>query len=197
MPNGARLIGDDMAQIRFFKVATLPGTLEPDSFYFVENGSYSESYLTNSAGVARSIGNSAMINALINEALASLPGTGAPILFVADIAARDALEPEGAIFVLVQDASADPTVDAGAALYAWNPATSAWLKVAEYESMDVELNWDAINGRPTSTPAQIDTAVSQAHTHANKSTLDKFSEDGGLVRFGGQPIPAEWNGAAW
>ncbi|HCK4406161.1 TPA: hypothetical protein N0G54_006535, partial [Pseudomonas aeruginosa] len=85
-----------MAQIRFFKVATLPGTLEPDSFYFVENGSYSESYLTNSAGVARSIGNSAMINALINEALASLPGTGAPILFVADIAARDALEPESA-----------------------------------------------------------------------------------------------------
>lgn len=109
-----------MAQIRFFKVATLPGTLEPDSFYFVESGSYSESYLTNSAGVARSIGNSAMINALINEALASLPGTGAPILFVADIAARDALEPESAIFVLVQDASADPTVESGAALYAWN-----------------------------------------------------------------------------
>lgn len=53
-----------------------------------------------------------MINALINEALASLPGTGAPILFVADIAARDALEPESAIFVLVQDASADPTVEA-------------------------------------------------------------------------------------
>ncbi|TEJ51188.1 hypothetical protein IPC609_14785 [Pseudomonas aeruginosa] len=186
-----------MAQIRFFKVATLPGTLEPDSFYFVENGSYSESYLTNSAGVARSIGNSTMINALINEALSSLPGTGAPILFVADIAARDALEPEGAIFVLVQDASADPTVESGAALYAWNPATSAWLKVAEYESMDVELNWDAINGRPTSTPAQIDTAVSQAHTHANKSTLDKFGEESGLVRFNGQPIPAEWNGTAW
>lgn len=197
MPNGARLIGDEMAQIQFFKVATLPGTLQPDSFYFVENGSYSESYLTNGAGVARSIGNSAMINALINEALASLPGTGAPILFVADIAARDALEPEGAIFVLVQDASADPTVESGAALYAWNPATSAWLKVAEYESMDVEINWDAINGRPTSTPAQIDTAVSQAHTHVNKSTLDKFSEESGLVRFGGQPIPAEWNGAAW
>ncbi|MFG9650985.1 hypothetical protein ACEP3U_22040 [Pseudomonas aeruginosa] len=39
-----------MAQIQFFKVATLPGTLQPDSFYFVENGNYSESYLTNSAG---------------------------------------------------------------------------------------------------------------------------------------------------
>ncbi|MFU3311610.1 hypothetical protein ACM7MB_32660, partial [Pseudomonas aeruginosa] len=80
---------------------------------------------------------------------------------------------------------------------AWNPATSAWLKVAEYESMDVELNWDAINGRPTSTPAQIDTAVSQSHTHVNKSTLDKFGEESGLVRFNGQPIPAEWNGTAW
>lgn len=64
--------------------------------------------------------------------------------------------------------------------------------------MDVELNWDAINGRPTSTPAQIDTAVSQSHTHTNKVTLDKFGEELGLsVLFNGQPILAEWNGTAW
>ncbi|MDT4835736.1 hypothetical protein FQZ97_694100 [compost metagenome] len=188
-----------MALLKFFKVATLPGSLEADSFYYVENGSYAESYLTNSAGEARSIGNSAMINALITEALSSLPSSGAPVLFVADIAARDALEAdlEQAVFVLVQDATDDPTVTAGAALYAWNPATSSWLKVAEYESMDVTLTWDAIQGRPTSTPAQIDTAVSQTHSHANKATLDKFSESGGLPRYNGAPIPQEWDVANW
>ncbi|MCY1448907.1 hypothetical protein D9M71_656160 [compost metagenome] len=188
-----------MALLKFFKVATLPGTLEPDAFYFIPNGSYAEGYLTDSAGEAKSIGNSTMINALISEALSALPSSGAPVLFVADIAARDALEPslEQAVFVLVQDATGDPTVTAGAALYAWNPATSTWLKVAEYESMDVTLTWDAIQGRPTSTAAQIDTAVSQTHSHTNKATLDKFGESGGLLRYNGAPIPKEWDGANW
>lgn len=188
-----------MAVIQFHKVAVLPGVLQPNAFYLVENGSYCESYVTNSAGVARALGNSAMINALITAALSSLPSSGAPVLFAADIAARDALEPslEQAVFVLVQDASDDPTVTSGAALYAWNPATETWLKVAEYESMDVQVTWASIVDGPSSTPAQIDTAVSQAHTHANKTTLDKFSESGGLPRFSGAPIPAEWDTANW
>jgi hypothetical protein len=188
-----------MATIQFHKVSSLPGTLAADSFYFVLNGTYAEGYLTNSAGEARSIGNSSMINALIAEALSSLPSSGAPLLFVADIAARNALEEDltQAVFVLVQDATGDPTVTAGAALYAWNPATTSWVKVAEYESMDVTLTWSAIQGRPASSPAQIDSAVAATHSHTNKATLDKFSEAGGLVRFDGSPIPAEWNGANW
>lgn len=188
-----------MALIQFYKVTTLPGTLQPDSLYFVLNGDYSEAYLTNAAGEAKAIGNSSMINALITDALSSLPSSGAPVLFAADIAARDALEPSltQAVFVLVLDASADPTVDAGSAMYAWNPATSAWLKVAEYESMDLVLSWDAISGKPVSTPTQIDSAVAASHSHANKATLDKFSEAGGLVRFNGTAIPAEWNTNNW
>ncbi|OEC59443.1 MULTISPECIES: hypothetical protein [Pseudomonadaceae] len=188
-----------MSTIQFHKVSSLPGTLAADAFYFVQNGTYAEGYLTNAAGEARAIGNSSMINALITDALSSLPSSGAPLVFVADIAARDALEGSltSATFVLVQDATGDPTVTAGAALYAWNPSTTSWLKVAEYESMDVTLTWNAIQGRPTSTPAQIDSAVAASHSHANKATLDKFSESGGLLRFNGSPIPAEWNGSNW
>lgn len=188
-----------MALVKFYKVTSLPGTLEPDSLYFVLNSGYTESYLTNAAGEAKAIGNSAMINALIADALSSLPSSGAPVLYAADIAARDALEPslEQAVFVLVADASDDPTVDAGAAMYAWNPTSSTWIKVAEYESMDVEITWALITDGPSSTPAQIDSAVSASHSHANKATLDKFSESGGLVRFDGSPIPAEWDGANW
>ena len=188
-----------MSTIQFHKVSSLPGSLQPDSFYFVQNGTYAEAYLTNAAGEARAIGNSSMINALITDALASLPSSGAPLVFVADIAARNALEGSltSATFVLVEDATGDPTVNAGAALYGWNPATTSWLKLAEYESMDVTLTWTAIQGRPTSTPAQIDSAVAATHSHANKATLDKLSESGGLLRFNGAAIQNEWTGANW
>jgi hypothetical protein len=188
-----------MALVNFYKVTSLPGTLEPDSFYFVLNSGYTESYLTNAAGEAKAIGNSSMINALITAALSSLPSSGAPVLYAADIAARDALEPTltQAVFVLVADATDDPTVTAGAAMYAWNPTAEEWIKVAEYESMDVELTWASITGGPTSTPSQIDSAVSASHSHSNKATLDKFSESGSLVRFNGAAIPAEWATNNW
>lgn len=186
-----------MANVQFFKVSTLPGSLQPNAFYYVENGAYAESYVTNQAGVAKALGNSAMINALINDALSSLPSSGAPVLFVADIAARDALDPEQAVFVLVQDATGDPTVTAGAALYAWNPATSAWLKVAEYESMDVQLTWAAIQGKPSSSPAQIDTAVSQSHAHANKATLDLIGAGADGLTYNGSPVGSSWATNNW
>ncbi|MGA4815457.1 hypothetical protein ACPA9J_10380 [Pseudomonas aeruginosa] len=138
-----------------------------------------------------------MINALINEALASHPAPARRILFVADIAAR---RPGAGVgdAVLVRDASADPTVESSAALYAWNPATSAWLKVAEYESMDVELNWDR-NQRAADLDAGADRhcRFPGAHAREQVDAGQVQRNDGGLVRFGGQPIPAEWNGAAW
>src|SRR5690606_6161716 len=102
-----------MALVKFYKVATLPGSLEPDSFYYVENGSYAESYLTNSAGVARAVGNSAMISALVSAAIAAALADHNSMEVVADIAARDALVLERNVPVLVIDASGDPTVDAG------------------------------------------------------------------------------------
>lgn len=186
-----------MANVSFFKVSTLPGSLQPNAFYYVDNGDYAESYLTNQAGEAKALGNSAMINALIATALASLPSSGAPVLFVANIAARDALAPDDAVFVLVQDATGDPTVSVGAALYAWNPATSTWLKVAEYESMDVQLTWAAIQGKPTSTPAQIDSAVNQSHSHPNKTTLDKLGADADGLLYDGQGIRSRWDSLNW
>lgn len=138
-----------MFSVIFHKVAALPGTLEPGAFYFVENGAFAEAYLTTQAGEPRAIGNSAMINALIAAALSEWPSGGAPVLFAADIAARDALAPElvQAALVRVQDASADPTIAAGGALYAWNPDTLAWIKLAEDESLDLGsmANQDANN----------------------------------------------------
>lgn len=51
--------------VKFYKVVTLPNVLEPDSFYYVNSGGpYAEGYLTDSAGVAKKIGNTEMIEAL-------------------------------------------------------------------------------------------------------------------------------------
>lgn len=186
-----------MANIKFNKVTTLPATLEADSFYFVANGSYAESYVTDSTGVARTIGNSEMINALIETALANWNTSTVEI--VADIATRDALIAGLTIstMIMVVDASADTTVTSGSALYAFNASDSAVHKISEYESMDVVIQWSAIQNGPASTPTQIDEAVSQRHSHANKATLDKFSEDVDGALFNGAAIDPRWKTTNW
>lgn len=74
------------------------------------------------------------------------PPTWAPInsgpevfRVVETIAERDLIVEEEPVLCLVKDATADSTVDAGAALYVWEPSgeTGAWSKIAEYESLDV------------------------------------------------------------
>lgn len=188
-----------MAAVKFYKVATLPGTLEADAFYYVENGTFAESYLTNSAGVARSVGNSAMINALINDALAGWSGNASSLEIVADIAARDALVATLDVnaMILVVDASADATVTSGSALYAYGASNTTVYKLAEYESMDVVLQWSSIVGGPSSTPAQIDTAVSQSHTHANKATLDLLGADADGLTYNGAGVSSRWATNNW
>lgn len=188
-----------MALVRFNKVTTLPGTLAADTFYFVENGSYAESYITDSTGVARSVGNSAMISAIVQAALAEQAASANQLEIVADITARDALTVtlDYSAMVLVIDASADATVDTGSALYAWDYTGTTNYKIAEYESLDVVAQWSSINGRPTSTAAQLDAAVSQAHSHSNKAVLDKIGEGAEGLLFDGAPVSSAWTTANW
>lgn len=188
-----------MAKTAFYKVTTLPGTLEANAFYYVLNGNYAESYVTDNAGVAKALGNSAMINALIDQALANWSGAASTVSIVADIAARDALIAtlDANAMILVVDASADPTVTQGSALYAYAADTDTTYKIAEYESMDVVLNWSDIVGGPTSTPVQIDNAVSLAHSHANKATLDKLGEDAEGLLFNGVGVGGRWATNNW
>lgn len=50
-----------MADVKFYKVTSLPPVLEANSFYYVENGNYAEAYLTDNVGVAKKVGNTQMI----------------------------------------------------------------------------------------------------------------------------------------
>ena len=180
--------------LRFNQVTTLPGTLTPSTFYFVANGTYAESYLTDAAGVAKSIGNSAMINALIDVRLADFN----TLEVAANITERNALA-SGAqrnFTVLVADATDDATVSSGAALYVWKEVGATWVKVAEYESMDVVLQWSNLQGKPTSSPTEIDEAVSASHTHANKALLDGLSSDSDGLMVNGNYVQS-WTTTNW
>lgn len=187
--------------LKFHKVTTLPGSLEADSFYFVVNGAYAESYITSSDGTAKSIGNTAMITAIANDLIADAIAQAAasPIDIVADIAARNALTATATMnrIILVTNATGDPTVAAGAALYVWNEAAGTTTKIAEYEGMDITLTWASIQGRPTSSVSQIDDAVSKRHTHTNMTTLDKLGDSGGALTYDGQAVSANWNTTNW
>lgn len=130
-----------MAEVRFHKVSALPAveSLETNALYFVQNGTYAEAWLTSDDDdpvVAHAIGNTGMI-----EAIAGALAGGGGFVLADDITDRDSLTAGATPFlVLVLDATDDPTVDAGAAMYAWVPGSPGeYVKVAEYESMDLDI----------------------------------------------------------
>lgn len=204
--------------IKFHKVSTLPGVLEADSFYFVENvgaghESFAESYVTNSSGVAKSIGNSAMIEQLITEKIAGMIVPGMDLQFAADITERDLLiaNTEIRLMVMVLDATGDSTVASGAAMYAYDydgfeadtdPGKSRadyTYKIAEYESLDVVVNWTDVVGRPNKSAVEIETAVNQSHTHTNSAVLDALTEDlvTGSLLYKGEQVGSTWTDNDW
>lgn len=181
-----------MAALNFYKVTTLPGTLQPNAVYFVLNGAYAETYVTDASAVGKSVGNTAMIQAVA----AGLGGTS-QVEVVANITARDALTLTKNTMVLVVSAIGDATVASGAALYVWIQSSTSFTKVAEYESMDVVVQWASIQGKPTSSASAIDTAVTNSHTHTNKASLDKIGEAGGLLTYNGAAVSTQWVATDW
>lgn len=109
------------------------GKIDDGSLNLVENGKLKNSYLadlTDANGVV-------LVDKLPTQVRAN-------VKYVADITARDALTGDaltGLVFVI--DASADSTVDAGAAMYAWdaslNSGVGGWVKIAEHESLDIDV----------------------------------------------------------
>lgn len=183
--------GVKIMQMRIERVNALPATLSGSTMYVVKSSEagLADVYFTNNDGTeARHVIKKSEITDMINTSI----GNFTNIQLAADITARDALSLTRNALVLVLDATDDATVSNGAALYLYDVATTAWHKVSEFESMDVTLTWDAIQGRPTSTVAEIDDAVAKAHVHANKAQLDKIGEDAdGVLQYNGAYIEAQ------
>ena len=170
------------------RVNALPAPLQPSTMYIVKttNANLADLYFSDSTGTSsRRLLNTTDVNTIVTAAIQAGGGTGggggtgAPmaVLIEPNIVARDALTLTSNTFVLVTDATGDVTVKAGSALYLWNSTTLAWIKLTDYQSMDVILQWANIHGGPTSSPQDIDSAVTLKHNHSNKTQLDKISED--------------------
>jgi hypothetical protein len=137
-----------MARFQIHKVTALPSPLEAHAIYLVTSGTdYVEIYVTGaSASTVRRHINEADVQSLIDAAVG---GLGAMDI-VDDIAARDALDLSENAIVLVLDASADATISSGAATYAYRASPDLWVKISEAESMDLELTWASLSGKPSS-----------------------------------------------
>jgi hypothetical protein len=176
-----------MSTFKINRVTALPGTLEANSVYLVSSGSdYVEMYVTGNTAAARRIHTEADIQALIDASIAGMNS----VTVVDDIAARDALSFTANATIYVIDATGDSSVDAGGATYMYRLSTNGFIKVSESESMDVSLAWASLIGGPASDPANIDAAVANSHTHANKTQLDKVGEnvDGDITYNGNEYV---------
>lgn len=187
-----------MNEFSIFRLTALPVTLVPYSIYIIAPPSkpdYVEIYVTNALGTAtKRVINEADVMGLIANALSSF----STLEVVDDIDARNALTPTSNTPVYVIDASDDPTVTSGGASYIYRVSTQTWIKTAEAESLDVVLQWVNIQGKPSSSASAIDTAVTNSHTHSNKTQLDLIDEnaDQRFTYRGALPVIA-WTEVEW
>lgn len=162
----------EKVEMQFFKLTSLPATLEPDAWYVIKNGSYVEVYVTDENSVPIASTNLNIINDQIDSRLAGY----STIKVVANITARNAhaaANMKDQLYYVV-DATDDPTVASGSAIYAYEYEVDTHYKVQEANNL--ELEWASILNGPTSSPAAIDGAVAKAHEHNNLSLLQRVTE---------------------
>lgn len=163
--------------VKIFKTTTLPAVLEGHAIYLVAPAAkpnHVEIFVTSAdASVVKRVVNIDDIQSMVNTSIAN----NSAIEIVDNIAARNALTPVNGRPVLVIDATGDATVATGAATYVWRSITSTWIKLTEHESLDVVLEWSAIQNRPTSSVGDIDLAAAQRHVHPNMTELGKVGEN--------------------
>ena len=170
------------------RVNALPGTLAAETIYLVKTGNELTLTVTGNTGaVVATTVSKADVNTAISTAIGALEMSNS-VEFAADINARNALTLTKSTFVYVADATIDETVSAGAAMYLYDFPNETWHKVTEYESLDLVVNWDNINGKPSSSVADIDDAVAKRHSHANMAVLDLLTAPGGKLQYNGEDV---------
>lgn len=190
-----------MATFTAHKLTALPTPVVPNSIYFIAPAGapagYMEIYVVHSDGsTVRSTLTRDQVQAMIDAAVASASGGGT--IIVNDIAARNALTPDNAQRVFVVNATGDATVTAGGAEYMWRANPAGWIKISETESQDLVLSWATLTGKPSSTPANIDDAVSKRHAHANMTELNQIGQDAqGQFTYAGARPRTVWEETAW
>lgn len=188
-----------MNKLNVQRITSVPAVLQLATIYFLEKvaatpteDGIADLFITDNDGERYDVVNDVRINDLIDAKLSAIASTQV----VPTIADRDNLTVSTGSKVYVVDATADGTVDAGGAEYIYDG--TGWIKTSENESLDIDFStlaiaWTQLTGGPTSTPAQIDDAVTKAHEHSNLPNLEKIGEDvDGNITYDGNPITVQW-----
>lgn len=190
-----------MAQLKISKVTALPGVLEASTLYLVSDAARVNDvniYVSDSTGsAAKHVPTFGELETMVDGKVSAAVSAAAALTVLTDITARDALTPTATMLALVLDATGDTSVASGAATYVYNPGTTAWVKISEYESLDVIMQWANITGRPTSAVADIDDAVTKRHAHTNIAVLDLLDVAGGNLTYNGAPVTQQLLAEEW
>lgn len=187
-----------MAKLNIQKVTELPVVLEPSTIYFVRGAGDDEFLDIYVTGInIDEVRHVITRNEIASMISTQLSGIGTPQMAI-NISSRDALELSTNAMVLVNDATGDPTVSSGAALYFYSASLDEFIKVAEYESMDLVLDWDDIQNKPLSPVAAIDASVTQTHSHSNINVLANLAESvDGELEYNGVALAKQWDVEGW
>lgn len=104
---------------------------------------------------------------------------------VNNIEERDALSLTKNSLVFVVDASGDPVVPEGEALYFFSTAMQKHIRIYQEKKRPETLDWTLLVNGPTSTPLAIDAAVANSHTHTNPEVLESLGVQDGLLTHNG------------
>jgi len=198
--------------LRMKTVSALPAAIDrtPLTLYMVKNGTRLDTYFTSATselftGMAYNEMYAAIMTD-VNTAIGTALTTATELNVVADLTALAAYSTaSGATSTLIAMVvnprvgaanvnttaltSGDMSVTSGSATYIWDSGIATWFKISEQESMDLVLSWDNLQGKPTSTVALIDQAVTDSHTHANMHIINLFGIDtDGALMYNGNKL---------
>lgn len=114
--------------------------------------------------------------------------TNQELFVVNDIAERDAVDSERNFLVFVLDATADPNLGGGEALYFYIASLVKFVCIYQSKQIQRELDWSKLVNGPNSSPSQIDDAVRNTHTHENKNVLDGLGTEDDLLTYKGKLV---------
>lgn len=137
-----------------------------------------------------------VLNDFVGSFQNSIDDSSGGAAVVANIAARDALTGDDlwhGRLCYVLDASADVTVDAGAALYIYDEDNTDWIKLTEFESLDLDLS-DYV------TSAELTTALGGYVTKSGTVNMTNtavwnFNNGAEVIQIDTPNAQVEWNTA--
>ena len=172
-----------MSKFTITRVTSLPPVIHPSTMYILKTPSsaVAEVYFSNSDGTQLVPG---ITEQFISDKFASLLSSGmGEIQIVENINDRNRASKNGNCLIMVIDATGDGFGSTGTTLYLYRAINSSYFRISSFDENQNAVGnsggtgsvwWDMVQGRPASTPEQIDQAVQDRHSHGNKDTLDRI-----------------------